>query len=133
MKEHFTSATPGYCVVELEGQKVALRCERHQGLPPHTRVDTGSAPDDVYLALPDGDLPATPAVTPTGVLERLTKLADQQGNVDFALHRDDAGEWVGTIIAGQEAPDSPMAGGASYGMGMDLVIMVDEMLSEWGL
>jgi hypothetical protein len=46
VSEHITSATPGQCVVQVEGQQAAIRCERHAKLPPHTRVTADDAVAD---------------------------------------------------------------------------------------
>jgi len=55
------------------------------------------------------------------IMERLAKHVEQAGGGVFAMVlKQGGGEWVVSAEFGQEAPDSPMAGGAAYGLDGDL-------------
>lgn len=58
----------------------------------------------------------------------------QAGGGGFSLALHDDGQWMAATEFGREAPDSPMAGGASYGMGPTAHAAVDMVLAEtrWG-
>lgn len=57
-----------------------------------------------------------------------------QGGGTLTVVLDEAGDWAAAYVFGREADDSPMAGGASYGVGASpyeaLRMIVDECRLE---
>lgn len=70
-------------------------------------------------------------------LEKLAKVIDKaeelDGNVALTRQGYGDGEWSIGIVFGEEAPDSPMAGGASYGAGDDLNSCLDGPMKDFKL
>lgn len=54
------------------------------------------------------------------IMERLAKHVEQAGGGVFGMALRENGKWVVSAEFGREAPDSPMAGGAAYGLDKDL-------------
>jgi hypothetical protein len=54
----------------------------------------------------------------------------EQGTFSLALILDEAGDYSSAFVFGSEAPDSPMAGGASYGYGKTLVEALKGIVDE---
>lgn len=57
-------------------------------------------------------------------------LADQGGQLTMAFGIDN--EWTVGMIWGQEAPDSDMAGGASFAVDPDLLVALTKVAAEVG-
>lgn len=69
--------------------------------------------------------------------EKLAKVMDKADELDanVSLTRSGYGdeEWSIGIVFGEEAPGSPMAGGASYGAGDDLSSCLDGPIKDFKL
>lgn len=72
--------------------------------------------------------------TPTvgEVFEMLAEYIDERGggSIGFGVNE---GEWTVSAIFGQEAEDSPMAGGAAHGIASTLAEAVEQAAGECGL
>lgn len=71
------------------------------------------------------------------IIDRVTKLQDRHGYVGMAMSHAETSiagrSWTVAIEFGREAPDSPMVGGAAYGVASDLREAVEQALSEAGV
>jgi hypothetical protein len=71
------------------------------------------------------------------VLEGIVKTLSEEGGsfgltYRFGVKPGD-GPWMAALEWGQEAPDSPMAGAAAYGIGESASEACDQMLDEAGV
>lgn len=65
-------------------------------------------------------------------IERLIARIESIGGGAFTASVAEDGEWSTMAVFGREAEDSPMAGGASHGVGDSLAKCLDMMLRETG-
>lgn len=72
-----------------------------------------------------------PSMDPAALLERLKGHLDKTGGA-IVVSRSKQGDYIAGSEWGQEADDSPMAGGASYGMGATPMKALHDMLTEAG-
>lgn len=63
----------------------------------------------------------------------LDKAEELDANVSLSRSGYGVGEWAIGIVFGEEAEDSPMAGGASYGAGDDLSSCLDGPMKDFKL
>ena len=54
----------------------------------------------------------------------------EQGTFHLSIVFDEAGDWSTAFVFGREASDSPMAGGASYGYGKNLIEALRGIVDE---
>lgn len=54
----------------------------------------------------------------------------EQGSYNLVVGRDERGDYTTAFVFGREAPDSPMAGGASYGADRTLAGALRQIVDE---
>ena len=67
------------------------------------------------------------------IAEQLGKIVDygkEQGEFSLTVALDATGDYSSALIFGREAPDSPMAGGASYGYGKSIPEALSQIIDE---
>lgn len=74
-------------------------------------------------------------VSTADMIEMVLRYVEDQGGIVAFVRKDSDGskEWVVSAEFGKEADDSPMAGGAAYGLDADLRVAVEAVAADCGL
>jgi hypothetical protein len=67
------------------------------------------------------------------MFDEITKLLEPEGGAFGLSYNSETKEWMAALEWGREAPDSPMAGAAAYGLAESPAVAVETALKDAGV